>query len=107
MGRYFDSFDLICHVVYDQPPLTRRERAWNVKKRNHFTQYGDKARIVLNAILDKYADQGIENIESMNVLKLQPICRHGTVVEIVNSFGGKKQYQKALKELEDRLYQAA
>ncbi len=107
VGRNFGPFDLICHVVYDQPPLTRQERAMNVKKRNYFTQYGDKARIVLNAILDKYADQGIENIESLNVLKLQPICRHGTVVEIINSFGGKKQYHKALKELEERLYQAA
>ncbi len=107
VGRDFDLFDLICHVVYDQPPLTRQERARNVKKRNYFTQYGEKARTVLNAILDKYADQGIENIESMNVLKLQPICRHGTVLEIVNSFGGKEQYQNALKELEDQLYQAA
>jgi len=107
VGRDFDSFDLICHVVYDRPPLTRSQRARSVKKHGYFKKYGDKARAVLNAILDKYADQGIADIESMNVLKLPPINRHGTVVEIVNSFGGKKQYQQALKALEKRLYRAA
>jgi type I restriction enzyme R subunit len=107
VGRDFGPFDLICHVVFGRPPLTRRERAQRVKKRDYFTQYGDKARAVLNALLDKYADEGIENIESMNVLRLQPINRYGTPVEIIKSFGGKKQYLNALKELEAQLYRAA
>ena len=107
VGRDYGPFDLICHVVYDQPPLTRRERANNVLKRDYFTKHGDKARKVLEALLDKFADEGIENIESMNVLKLQPLDKLGTPLEIVKAFGGKKGYQKALKELEDQLYVAA
>jgi type I restriction enzyme R subunit len=107
VGKDFGIFDLVCHVVYDQPPLTRKERAENVKKRNYFTKYSEKARDVLNALLDKYADEGIENVESMNVLKLQPINQHGTPIEIIKSFGGKKQYFEALRELEDQLYRAA
>ncbi len=67
VGRDFDPFDLICHVVYDQPPLSRKERAEAVRKRNYFARYGDKARSVPNTLLDKYADEGIENIESMEV----------------------------------------
>lgn len=73
VGREVDLFDLICHVAYDQPPLTRKERANNVKKRNYFTKYGEQARKVLEALLDKYADEGIENIESMEVLKVKPL----------------------------------
>jgi type I restriction enzyme R subunit len=107
VGRDFGPFDLICHVVFGRPPLTRRERAQRVKKRDYFTQYGDKARAVLNALLDKYADEGIENIESMNVLKLQPLNKLGTPMEIIGSFGGRDAYIEALKELEARLYQAA
>jgi len=107
VGKDFGIFDLVCHVVYDQPPLTRKERVENVKKRNYFTKYSEKARDVLNALLDKYADEGIENVESMNVLKLQPINQHGTPIEIIKSFGGKKQYFDALRELEDQLYRAA
>ena len=107
VGRDFGPFDLICHVAYDQPPLTRKERAENVKKRNYFTQYGDKARLVLDALLDKYADEGIEDVESMNVLRLPPINRHGTPVEIIKAFGGKENYQQAIKELEKQLYIAA
>ena len=107
VGKDFGIFDLICHFVYDQPPLTRKERAENVKKRNYFTKYGEKARNVLNGLLDKYADEGIKNIESMNVLKLQPINQLGTPVEIIKSFGGKKQYLNALKELEELLYRVA
>jgi type I restriction enzyme, R subunit len=107
VGRDIGPFDLVCHVVYGQPPLTRKERAENVKKRDYFTKYGDKARDVLNALLDKYADEGIENIESMNVLKLQPINRYGTPIEIIKSFGGKDHYQEAVKELEGQLYKVA
>ena len=104
MGKDYDPFDLICHVVFDQPPLSRRERAENVRKRNYFTQYGEQARAVLAALLDKYADEGIENIESMDILKVQPINQFGTPVEIINIFGGKEQYLAALAGLEAEIY---
>jgi len=107
VGTDFDPFDLICHVAYDQPPLTRRERAENVRKRNYFTKYGEQARAVLNALLDKYANQGIIAIEKMDVLKVQPLTDFGTPVEIIKMFGGKEEYQKALRELERQLYAAA
>jgi len=107
VGRDFGPFDLICHVAFDRPPLTRRGRSEQVKKRDYFAKYGDEARAVLNALLDKYADEGIENIESMDVLRLQPLSEHGTPVEIINRFGGRDQYQQALRELEAHLYEAA
>ncbi|MBC8458924.1 MAG: DEAD/DEAH box helicase family protein [Deltaproteobacteria bacterium] len=107
VGKDFGPFDLICHVAYGQPPLTRKERAENVKKRNYFAKYEEKARLVLASLLDKYADEGVENIEDMSVLRLQPINQHGTPIEIVNSFGGREKYLEALKELEDQLYQIA
>ncbi|MBF0148390.1 MAG: DEAD/DEAH box helicase family protein, partial [Magnetococcales bacterium] len=106
VGRKFGPFDLICHIAFDQPPLTRRERSENVKKRNAFTQYGEQARAVLNALLDKFADEGIQNIEDMNVLKLQPISQLGTPVEIIRAFGGKDGYREALKALEKEIYAA-
>ncbi|MFX3626065.1 MAG: EcoAI/FtnUII family type I restriction enzme subunit R [bacterium] len=103
-----DLFDIICHVAYDQQPLTRKERANNVRKRNYFTKYGERARKVLEALLDKYADEGIENIESIEVLKVKPIDQMGSPIEIVNGiFGSKKQYLQAIKELEDELYRTA
>jgi len=105
VGREFEPFDLICHVVYGQPPLTRKERAENVKKNHYFSRYGREAQEVLNALLDKYADEGIENIEDMTVLRLQPINRYGTSVEIVRKFGGSDKFMEAMKELETRLYQ--
>ena len=104
VGRDLDVFDLICHVAFDQPPLTRRERADNVKKRDVFTKYGDAAREVLEALLDKYADQGVDSIEDIQVLKLEPFTNLGTPIEIVRSFGGKDQYQQAVRELETELY---
>lgn len=105
VGKDFSEFDLICHVAYDQPPLTRKERANNVKKRNYFTKYGDKARKVLEALLDKYADKGVVSIENPKVLQLDPFTEIGTPVEIINGvFGGKDKYEKALKELESELY---
>ena len=100
-----DLFDLICHVAYEQPPLSRKERANNVKKRDYFTKYGEQARRVLEALLDKYADEGIANLELMEVLKVKPIADHGSLLEIVNYFGGKKEYKAAVKELENELYQ--
>ncbi|MCP3682645.1 MAG: DEAD/DEAH box helicase family protein [bacterium] len=105
VGKDFGAFDLICHIAYDQPPLTRKERANNVKKRNYFTKYGDQAKAVLNALLDKYADEGVQTIENAKVLKLKPFNDMGTPMEIINQFfGGKDSYEKAIRELEQELY---
>jgi len=105
VGKDLDPFDLICHVVYDQPPLTRKERANNVKKRNYFTKYSDTAQRVLDALLDKYADAGVQEIENVNVLKVKPLDQIGSPLEIVKKgFGGKPQYQQAISELEEELY---
>jgi type I restriction enzyme R subunit len=106
VGKDFDPFDLICHVVYDQPPMSRKERAAKVRKRDYFTKYGEQTRNVLDALLNKYADEGIENIESMDVLRVQPINEFGTPLEIINIFGGKGKYLEAVKGLETQLYMA-
>ncbi|WP_022959455.1 EcoAI/FtnUII family type I restriction enzme subunit R [Spongiibacter tropicus] len=104
-GREYGDFDLICHIAFDQPPLTRKERANNVKKRNYFTRYGDQARAVLEALLDKYADEGITSIETPKVLKLNPFDSIGTPVEIINDvFGGKANYEQAVADLEQQLF---
>lgn len=99
-----DLFDLICHVAFDKPPLTRKERANNVRKRNYFTKYSEQAKKVLEALLDKYADEGIANIESMEVLRVQPLTDFGSLTEIIREFGGKENYLKAVKEMESELY---
>lgn len=104
VGRDVDLFDLICHVAYDQPPLTRRERALNVKKRDYFAQYGEQARRVLEALLDKYADEGIENLESLEVLKVRPLDAFGSPFEILKAFGGKDRFLEAVRELEGEIY---
>ncbi|MFN5273048.1 MAG: EcoAI/FtnUII family type I restriction enzme subunit R [Planctomycetota bacterium] len=107
VGREFDPFDLVCHVAFDRPPLTRRERANGVKKRDLFGKYETKARAVLEALLEKYADAGILSLESMEILKVDPFRRFGTPIEIVNLFGGKSGYLQALRELESALYTKA
>jgi len=107
VGKEFDHFDLVCHVAFDRPPLTRRERAENVKKRDIFGKYEAKARAVLTALLDKYADSGIASVESMEILKVDPLTAFGTPVEIVNLFGGRSAYLAAIRELETALYQKA
>ena len=108
VDKKLDLFDLICHVAFDQPPLTRKERADNVKKRNYFTKYGEQARQVLEALLDKYADEGIENIESFDVLNVIPFTDFGSRLQIVKGiFGGKEKYLEAVKELETELYKVA
>lgn len=105
VNKQLDLFDLICYIAYDQPPLTRKERANNVRKRNYFTKYGDNARSVLEALLDKYADEGIENMESMEVLQVKPLSDFGSTLEIINGiFGSRDNYLKAIKELENELY---
>lgn len=107
IGQEFDPFDLVCHIAYDQPPLTRKERANNVKKRNYFSKYGEQAQAILSALLEKYADSGVVNLESMDVLKVNPIKEFGTPQFIVNKiFKGKADFTAALKELESELYVA-
>jgi type I restriction enzyme R subunit len=105
--KNLDLFDLICHIAYDQPPLTRKERADKVKKRNYFTKYGEQSRKVLEALLDKYADEGIENIESIEVLRIKPFDEFGSPLEIIKQFGSKEKYFEAIKELEVELYKTA
>lgn len=105
-GKAFDPFDLVCHVAWDMPPLTRKERADQVKKRNYFTQYGEQARKVLEALLDKYADEGVAQIEETRILTIAPFTQFGTPLEIIRAFGGPDQYQQAVNELEQALYNA-
>ncbi len=105
VGKDLDPFDLICHVAFDQPPLTRRERANNVKKRNYFAKYGEQARQVLEALLSKYEDVGVEPIEDIKILTLDPFKSMGSAPELVSAFGGKPGYLKAVSELEQQLYQ--
>ena len=105
VGKDYGAFDLICHVVYGQPPLTRKERAEQVRKRDVFTQYGEQAQKVLNALLEKYADEGITPIEDVAVLKVPPFSSMGRPIEIIKEFGNKAQYQQAIQELENELYQ--
>ena len=104
VGKDFDPFDLICHVAFDQPPLTRKERAEHVKKRNYFTKYSAQAQQVLETLLDKYQDTGLENIEDIKILTLDPFKNMGTASELVSAFGGKPAYLAALYELEHALY---
>jgi type I restriction enzyme R subunit len=102
-----DIFDLICHIAWDMLALTRRERAEQVRKRNYFTKYGDKVRMVIEALLDKYADEGIENIEDLAVLRVEPFNQIGTPAEIIQIFGGRDKYLHVIEELEHELYAAA
>ncbi|MDR0286176.1 MAG: DEAD/DEAH box helicase family protein [Clostridiales bacterium] len=107
IGQEFDPFDLLCHIAFDQPPLTRHERANNVKKRNYFAKYGEQAATVLGALLDKYADAGISSLESMDILKVNPINDFGSPLQIVNKiFKGKADFEQALRELKQILYAA-
>jgi type I restriction enzyme R subunit len=99
-----DPFDLICHVAFDQPPLSRKDRADNVKKRNYFAKYQGTARQVLEALLDKYADAGPEAIEDMRILQLDPFSRIGSAMELVKAFGSKSAYNQAVIELEQQIY---
>ncbi len=104
LGRDLDPFDLICQVAFDAKPLTRRERAENVKKRDAFSRYGDKARAVLDALLAKYADEGVLNLDDAKVLKIAPFSSLGTPVELVRAFGGKPGFEQAVHDLQAELY---
>ncbi len=105
LGKDLDPFDLICHVAFDQKPLTRRERAENVRKRDVFTKYGDQARAVLDALLAKYADEGVLDLDDSSMLKIAPFNRMGSVVELIRAFGGKDGFEQAIHELQSALYQ--
>ena len=104
LGRDLDPFDLICHVAFDAKPLTRRERAENVRKRDVFTRYGDKARAVLDGLLVKYADEGVLNLDDASVLRIAPFSTIGTPTELVRAFGGRPGYQQAVQDLQSELY---
>ncbi|MEC3862762.1 DEAD/DEAH box helicase family protein [Mesobacterium sp. TK19101] len=104
LGRDLDPFDLICHVAFDAKPLTRRERAENVKKRDAFTKYGDQARAVLDALLAKYADEGVLNLDDANVLRIAPFSTIGTPIELIRAFGGKPGFEQAVHDLQSELY---
>jgi type I restriction enzyme R subunit len=105
LGKDLDPFDLICHIAFDAKPLTRRERAANVRKRDVFNRYGEQARAVLDALLAKYADEGILNLDDTNVLKITPFSELGTPVQLIKAFGGREAYAAAVRELQSALYQ--
>ena len=107
VGSAFDPFDLVCHVAYEQKPLTRRERADNVKKQDYFGEYGDLARKVIDSLLDKYADDGLLDLENTAIITLDPINKLGTAPEIVSAFGGRPSFDKAILELTTHLYESA
>ncbi len=105
LGRDLDPFDLICHVAFDKKPLTRRERADNVKKRDVFTKYSAQARAVLNALLAKYADEGVLNLDDANVLRIAPFNSMGSVVQLIKAFGDRRGFEQAVHELQSAIYQ--
>ena len=107
VGSAFDPFDLICHVAFEQKPLTRKERADKVKKRDYFTKYGDLARSVISALLDKYSDDGLLDLENPEIIRLDPLRKLGSPVEIIRSFGGKSAYDDAIHSLTNELYKVA
>ena len=104
LGKDLDAFDLVCHIAFDAKPLTRRERAEHVKKRDVFTKYGGQARAVLGALLDKYADEGVINLDDASVLRIPPLDSIGTPVELVRVFGGKPGFEQAVRDLQSALY---
>ena len=107
IGKQFDAFDLICHVAFDQRPLTRRERADSVRKRDIFTRYGPQARKVLEALLQKYQDQGVINLDDPKVLQIAPFDEMGTPLQLIKEFGTRADFQRAVHELQSALYQKA
>jgi type I restriction enzyme R subunit len=104
LGIDLDPFDLVCHIAFDRKPLTRQERADNVKKRDVFARYEGKARAVLDVLLSKYADEGVMNLDDTNVLKIPPANTLGTAIELVRAFGGKAAFEKAVHAMQAALY---
>ncbi len=103
-GKDLDPFDLICHLAFDKPPLTRHERAANVRKRDIFTRFGDQARAVLEALLSKYEDEGVLGLDNPQVLRIAPFAAMGTPVQLVKAFGGRDGFEKAVHEMQELLY---
>ena len=107
LGKEFDPFDLICHVAFDAKPLTRRERAENVKKRDVFSKYGNQARAVLDALLNKYADEGVIDLNDTSLLRIRPFTELGTPFQLIKAFGGQNGFSKAVQDLQNAIYQEA
>ncbi|MCK5858015.1 MAG: DEAD/DEAH box helicase family protein [Abyssibacter sp.] len=107
LGDDPDPFDVICHIVYDQPPLSRRQRAEQLRRTGYFDKYEGAARQVLDGLLSKYTDAGIEPIEDVKVLRLDPFRQMGSPIELVGAFGGKQGYTEAVQALEQALYSDA
>jgi type I restriction enzyme, R subunit len=107
VGKDLDAFDLICHVAFDAPPLTRRERAERVRKRDVFTKYGPTARKVLEALLQKYQDEGVLSIDDPRILQISPFDAMGTPMQLIREFGSREAFEKAVHELQSALYQSA
>ena len=107
VGKELSAFDLVCHVVFDQPALTRKQRADGVKNSGYFKEYSTIAQQVLTALLDKYADEGVEPDSDPTILKVPPFEEMGTVMELFGEFGGKDQFDEAIKSLEEALYETA
>jgi len=105
VGKDLDPFDIICHVAFDQPALTRRERADNVRKRNVFAKYGAQARAVLEALLQKYQDQGVLDLSDPRILQIPPLDTMGTAVQLIKEFGTRADFIFAVNELQSALYQ--
>ncbi len=106
VGKDLDPFDLICHIAFDQPPLTRHERADNVKKRDVFTKYGPQARAVLEALLVKYEDEGlVTGLDNTKILEIPPFSTMGTPIQLIKQFGTKTSFENAVHELQAALYQ--
>jgi type I restriction enzyme, R subunit len=102
-----DPFDLICHVAYGRPPLTRQQRAERVRKRDVFGKHGPQARAVLDALLQKYQDEGLVDLGDPRILQISPIDKLGTPVELIRQFGSRRGYEQAVHQLQDALYEAA
>jgi type I restriction enzyme R subunit len=104
VGKDLDPFDLICHVAFDRPALTRRERAQNVRKRDVFSRYGPQARAVLEALLTKYQDEGVLNLDDPRVLQIPPFDSMGTPIQLIRQFGTRADFERAVHELQAALY---
>lgn len=108
IGTDLDPFDLICHIAFDQPPLTRRERADQVRKRDVFTKYGPQARSVLEALLAKYQDEGVVGgLDNVKILEIPPFNQMGMPFQLIKQFGTKAGFEQAVHELQAALYQEA
>ena len=107
LGIDLDPFDLICHVAYDQPPLTRRERAEKVRRNDVFTKYGPQARAVLEALLQKYQDEGVTDLDDPRILQITPFDAMGTPLQLIKQFGGRSDFERAVHELQSALYEGA